>query len=143
MDVHSHTHGFAPLRVDVLDPVEKGEGEVLVFGTFRGNEWSNKGEAVLVKEVARKVGVWGFEVKVLGSKEYLVQKTGCEFVLEGCWRSSMLMELVSPLSLLKNPMILIAGVSMILVFGMPYLMDNSMYSEVLEGRSVLIRHSGS
>ncbi|TVY86188.1 hypothetical protein LAWI1_G006655, partial [Lachnellula willkommii] len=30
----------------------------------------------------------------------------------------------SPLSLLKNPMILIAGVSMIIVFGMPYLMDN-------------------
>ncbi|TVY35352.1 hypothetical protein LSUB1_G004455 [Lachnellula subtilissima] len=34
------------------------------------------------------------------------------------------MQIVSPLSLLKNPMILIAGVSMIIVFGMPYLMDN-------------------
>jgi hypothetical protein len=33
--------------------------------------------------------------------------------------------IVSPLSLLKNPMILIAGVSMLIVFGMPYLMDNS------------------
>lgn len=32
---------------------------------------------------------------------------------------------VSPLSLLKNPMILIAGFSMIIVFGMPYIMDNS------------------
>lgn len=30
----------------------------------------------------------------------------------------------SPLSLLKNPMILIAGFSMLIVFGMPYLMDN-------------------
>ena len=32
---------------------------------------------------------------------------------------------VSPLSILSNPMILIGGVTMILVFGMPYLMDNS------------------
>lgn len=31
------------------------------------------------------------------------------------------------MSLLKNPMILIAGVSMILVFGMPYIMDNSKF----------------
>ena len=42
--------------------------------------------------------------------------------------AEMLCLAVSPLSLLKNPMILIAGVSMVLVFGMPYLMDNSMYS---------------
>jgi len=38
---------------------------------------------------------------------------------------------VSPLSLLKNPMILIAGASMIIVFGMPYLMDNSTFSPFL------------
>ena len=43
-----------------------------------------------------------------------------------CWGANAnLVEIVSPLSLLKNPMILIAGVSMIIVFGMPYLMDNS------------------
>lgn len=32
---------------------------------------------------------------------------------------------VSPLSLLKNPMILIAGFGMLMVFGMPYLLENS------------------
>jgi len=44
-------------------------------------------------------------------------------------RASLLIawDLVSPLSLLKNPMILIAGVSMLIVFGMPYIMDNSMF----------------
>lgn len=47
----------------------------------------------------------------------------------------------SPLSLLKNPMILIAGVSMIIVFGMPYLMDNSKSMSLLSGKeSVLILH---
>jgi hypothetical protein len=38
-----------------------------------------------------------------------------------------MMRLVSPLSILKNPMILIAIASMGIVFGMPYLMDNSTY----------------
>jgi ER membrane protein complex subunit 7 len=35
------------------------------------------------------------------------------------------MIIVSPLSILKNPMILIAGFSLLVVFGMPYLVDNS------------------
>ena len=35
---------------------------------------------------------------------------------------------VSPLDLLKNPMILIAVVGLGFVFGMPYLMDNSMFT---------------
>ncbi len=39
----------------------------------------------------------------------------------------ILVLVVSPLSLLKNPMILIAGASMLLVFGLPYLMENSAY----------------
>lgn len=32
---------------------------------------------------------------------------------------------VSPLSILKNPMILMAGVAMLMMFGMPKLMENS------------------
>lgn len=35
------------------------------------------------------------------------------------------MGIVSPLSLLKSPMILLAVVGLGLVFGMPYLIDNS------------------
>lgn len=42
-------------------------------------------------------------------------------------RCANFMVAVSPLSLLKNPMILIAGLSMLVVFGMPYLMDNSKF----------------
>lgn len=34
---------------------------------------------------------------------------------------------VSPLSLLKNPMILIAVVGLAFVVGMPYIMDSSMF----------------
>ncbi|KAG4435085.1 hypothetical protein IFR05_009444 [Cadophora sp. M221] len=115
LDIHCHTHIFAPLRVDVSEGKASGKvvddadtgAEVQVWGTFRGNEWSNKGEVKEVKEVEDRVGVWGFEVKCAAKKEYLVERTG-----------------FSPMSILKNPMILIAGVSMILVFGMPYIMDN-------------------
>ncbi|KAH7354874.1 hypothetical protein BKA65DRAFT_394609 [Rhexocercosporidium sp. MPI-PUGE-AT-0058] len=111
LDVHCHTHVFAPLRVDVSEGKAVGDGdsgaEVQVWGTFRGNEWSNKGEVKEVKEVEDRVGVWGFEVKCAANKEYLIERSG-----------------FSPMSILKNPMILIAGVSMILVFGMPYIMDN-------------------
>jgi hypothetical protein len=42
----------------------------------------------------------------------------------------MLTDIVSPLSFLKNPMILMAVVSMGLMFGMPKLMENSKYSPV-------------
>lgn len=91
----------------------EGEEKVEVWGTFRGNEWSNKGEVIEVKEVAKEgidskgMRVWGFEGKVAAGKEYLMERSG-----------------FSPLSILKNPMILIAIVSMGIVFGMPYLMDN-------------------
>lgn len=53
--------------------------EVMVWGTFRGNEWANKGEAVAVKEVEGKVGIWGFEVKARGPKEYYIERAGCEY----------------------------------------------------------------
>jgi hypothetical protein len=49
---------------------------VKAWGTWRGNEWENKGEVV-------EVGVWGregkvVEVKAVGVKEYLIERTGCE-----------------------------------------------------------------
>jgi hypothetical protein len=86
LDVHCHTHVFAPLRVDVhegLKPKEASEGaeavrEVQAWGTFRGNEWANKGEVVDVKEVEGKVGIWGFDVRVLGGKEYFIERAGCK-----------------------------------------------------------------
>ncbi|RDW83183.1 hypothetical protein BP5796_04674 [Coleophoma crateriformis] len=99
LDVHCSSHVFAPLRVDVSEA-----GQIESWGTFRGNEWDNKGEVVTVKNLG---DLQNLDVKVLGEKSFYVERSG-----------------FSPLSLLKNPMILIAGFSMILVFGMPYLMDN-------------------
>ena len=106
------------------------QAEVQVWGTFRGNEWSNKGEVKEVKEVEDRVGVWGFDVKCMGKKEYFIERTGCKWsprypAVGRRSHSTNLALTVSPMSILKNPMILIAGVSMILVFGMPYIMDNS------------------
>lgn len=54
------------------------------------------------------------------------QVDGCYLQLVGV--SANVLLTVSPLSILKNPMILIAGISMVVVFGMPYLMDNSKYN---------------
>jgi hypothetical protein len=73
------------LRVDVHSGEGKGEEKVEVWGTFRGNEWSNKGEVYEVREVSKegvdgKSGkVWGFEGKVAAPKEYLMERSGCEY----------------------------------------------------------------
>ncbi|KAI9647448.1 hypothetical protein NHQ30_003833 [Ciborinia camelliae] len=106
LTISSQTHAFIPLRIDIhpassepnLIPIE-------VFTTFRANEWSNKGESIPVSKLGDDK--YTAEVKVLVEKNYYLERVG-----------------FSPLSLLKNPMILIAGFSMIVVFGMPYLMDN-------------------
>lgn len=62
--------------------------EVEVWGTFRGNEWANKGEVVPVRTepngdvaVGENMGqskVYRFEAKVLGGKEYFLERSGCE-----------------------------------------------------------------
>jgi hypothetical protein len=83
LDVHCNTHAFAPLRVDVREG-ENDDEEVLVWGTFRGNEWENKGPVVGVRKLGseeeggEEERVWGLEVKALGGKEYFVQRAGCE-----------------------------------------------------------------
>lgn len=50
--------------------------------------------------------------------------------------------IVSPLSLLKNPMILMAGVGMLVVFGMPYLMDNSEFLSAIFPRYLVSEFPG-
>jgi ER membrane protein complex subunit 7 len=76
-DVYCPTHGFAPLRVDVVsDKGGDGGAEVNVWETFRGNDWDNKGEQI------RPTAVGGpFPVKVLGSKVYYMERSGCELSL--------------------------------------------------------------
>ncbi|KAI0998811.1 hypothetical protein K3495_g9383 [Podosphaera aphanis] len=105
MEIYCHTHFFPPRRVDV----HEGERpDVQVWGTFRGNEWDNKGEAIeMVSKVEGNKKNFSFAVSPLAKKEYFNERLG-----------------FSPLSLLKNPMILIAGLTMLIVFGMPYLMDH-------------------
>ncbi|CAG8951462.1 hypothetical protein HYFRA_00007378 [Hymenoscyphus fraxineus] len=108
LDIHCRTHLFSPQRVDVHD-AKVGEVEVEVWGTFRGNEWGNKGPVVEVTRVEEGGKIVRFFEggRLVGRKEPFVVRSG-----------------FSPLSLLKNPMILIAGLSLAIVFGMPYLMDN-------------------
>lgn len=131
LDVHSPTHAFAPLRIDVL-PVVAGAGQtekdektvklkVAAWETYRGNDWNNKGEAAVVTNGG------AVEVKVFGPKNYFMERSSCKWP-----RASNLTIMVANvalpvnvLSILKNPMILLGLVSMGIFFGMPYLVDNS------------------
>ncbi|OJJ08086.1 hypothetical protein ASPVEDRAFT_89321 [Aspergillus versicolor CBS 583.65] len=110
LDIRSSEYVFTPLRVD-LDERGYVKG---VWETFRGNEWGNRGvekylrpvdvQAVAGQGNARDVVV---DVKVVGKKGfYEVRQT------------------FSPLSLFKNPMILLALVALGFTFGMPKLMEN-------------------
>lgn len=90
LDVHSASHAFAPLRVDVA-PASGGVGvgasagkkkpqqhevelAVSAWETFRGNDWGNKGEA------ARRDEGGAFEVRCLGRKEYYMERSSCTFL---------------------------------------------------------------
>ncbi|KZL76462.1 hypothetical protein CI238_12046 [Colletotrichum incanum] len=100
VDVHCATHAFAPLRLDV-----GADGSLSAWETYRGNDWDNKGEAYTAKDF--EGGGKGFEVRVLGGKNYFVERSK-----------------FSVLTILKNPMILLGLVSMGIFLGMPYLVDN-------------------
>ncbi|CEN60150.1 hypothetical protein ASPCAL02591 [Aspergillus calidoustus] len=104
LDIRSSEYVFAPLRVDV-----DASGFVVgVWETFRGNEWGNRGV-----EKFRVAGDTGskedvvVDVKVMGRKGFYEAR-----------------QTFSPLSLLKNPMILLALVALGFTFGMPKLMEN-------------------
>lgn len=105
--VHCRDYAFEPLRIDVnLEEAVEGSGEkreiIRAWQTFLGNEWDNKGES-------RGEGGNGLviEARPLAQKYFYQERQG-----------------FSPLSFLKNPMILMAVVSMGLIFGMPKLMEN-------------------
>ncbi|RYO84708.1 hypothetical protein DL762_001459 [Monosporascus cannonballus] len=101
-DVHSATHGFAPLRIDV-DAGPGGETRgVRAWETFRGNAWENRGE-----EVRRTAPGGAFPVRVLGTKTFFVERGS-----------------FSVFGILKNPMILMSLVSLGLFIGLPKLMEN-------------------
>ncbi|KAH9867657.1 hypothetical protein IAQ61_008251 [Plenodomus lingam] len=127
--VHCRDYAFEPLRIDVsIEEAVEGSGEkkemIRAWQTFLGNEWDNKGES-------RGEGGNGLviEARPLAKKYFYQERQG-----------------FSPLSFLKNPMILMAVVSMGLIFGMPKLMENmdpEMKEEFEEMQKTGVLGSGS
>ncbi|PNS21460.1 hypothetical protein CAC42_1239 [Sphaceloma murrayae] len=99
---------FPQYRVDVtpLSPSDASspspKESITLVQTFRGNEWSNKGPLYGSGNDTLTVSL-----SPSAKKDFYMQRQG-----------------FSALSILKNPMILMAVVSAGLVFGMPYLMEN-------------------
>ncbi|KAJ5495589.1 hypothetical protein N7539_000705 [Penicillium diatomitis] len=111
LDIRAGEYVFAPYRVDVA-----ADGSVTgIWETFRGNPWENRGAQKYVVDVVageeRRPETAGedvlVEAKLLGKKAFYEERAS-----------------FSPLSLLKNPMILMAVVALVLTFGMPKLMEN-------------------
>lgn len=129
--VHSRDFAFEPLRIDVsIEEAVEGSGEkkemVRAWQTFFGNEWDNKGES-------RGEGGNGLvvEIRPVGQKWFYQERTGCKHFREESGMRRKLTRIVSPLSFLKNPMILMAVFSMAMIFGMPKLMENSTSMDTL------------
>lgn len=106
LTIHSRDYFFPPLRVDVTaSSEEEGEG-ISAWQTFRGNEWSNKGPGY-----GSGKGELSVQVTASGQKDYYQLRGGFDI-----------------LSFLKSPMILMGLVSVVFIFGLPYLMDNSKFT---------------
>jgi hypothetical protein len=112
--IYARDYNFAPLRVDVATNAsstalssEKYESSTVItaWQTFRGNEWSNKGPEL---DSARDTLI--IRVQPLSGKDYYQQRAG-----------------FSILSFLKNPMILMGLFSVVMIVGIPYVMDNCEY----------------
>lgn len=107
LTIHSRDHFFAPYRVDVGHTEGEAAQEIIhVWQTFRGNEWSNKGPYLGSAQGELKV-----DVRPAALKDFYQARSG-----------------FSVMSIFKNPMILMGLVSVVMIFGMPMIMDNSMYS---------------
>jgi hypothetical protein len=75
VDVHSPSVRFQPLRVDIT---EVAAGVVVeAWETFRGNDWGNKGERLLVKEGSAGKGV---ELRAVGTKNYYAERPKCKLI---------------------------------------------------------------
>lgn len=105
LTIHARNHFFSPYRVDV-GHTEGGVAQetVHVWQTFRGNEWSNKGPYL----GSSSQGELQVDVRPAALKEFYQARSG-----------------FSVMSIFKNPMILMGLVSVVMIFGMPKLMENS------------------
>lgn len=108
LTIHSRDYFFAPLRVDVQQPASAEDPlqTIEAWQTFRGNEWSNKGPSFGAGK-----GSLTINVRAGAPKDFYQERGG-----------------FSILSFLKSPMILMGLFSVVMIFGMPYLMDSSKYS---------------
>jgi len=106
LDIFAHDYVFAPYRIDISRRDQTSSSQAVVTGaweTYRGTQWADRGFA-LVSEPASNLTI---SAKVLSQKNFYEERQG-----------------FSPLSLLKNPMILLALVALAFTLGMPKLMEN-------------------
>ncbi|EME86129.1 uncharacterized protein MYCFIDRAFT_59341 [Pseudocercospora fijiensis CIRAD86] len=102
LTLHSRDFFFPPLRVDVIANPEENAQNISAWQTFRGNEWSNKGHSFGEGKDELKI-----DVIPAARKDFYQQRGG-----------------FNVLGFLKSPMILMALFSVVMIFGLPYLMDN-------------------
>ena len=106
LTIHSRDYFFAPIRVDVTKTDGDASGQTLsAWQTFRGNEWSNKGPQYGSAEDQLTI-----QVQASGQKDFYLERGGFNLI-----------------GFFKSPMILMALVSVVMIFGMPYLMENSAF----------------
>jgi hypothetical protein len=112
LDIYSRDFTFAPYRVDIST---LGDGTASIDGvweTYRGTKWEDKGpllggasaDPTTTPPQPQIVTVFA---KVLAKKNFYEERQGFD-----------------PMSLLKNPMILLGIVALAITFGMPKLMEN-------------------
>ncbi|CAK7271712.1 hypothetical protein SEPCBS119000_004745 [Sporothrix epigloea] len=126
-EVHCATHVFGPLRVDVEE--EKGPAAdaaadaatnllvTRVTETYRGNDWANQGEVLQRVLPGNRASSSPLAPAVIGPT-FLVAPLSMGTKSYYAERSKF-----NVLSLLKNPMILLALVAMGVMFGIPMLLD--------------------
>ncbi|KAK4580537.1 hypothetical protein LTR86_000740 [Recurvomyces mirabilis] len=104
LTIHSRDHFFPPLRVDVTKAADGTYSETIsAWQTFRGNEWSNKGSPY----GTANNGVLAIQIQAASQKDFYQTRGGFDI-----------------LGFLKSPMILMGLVSVVFIFGLPYIMDN-------------------
>jgi hypothetical protein len=111
LDIYSRDFTFAPYRVDITAK----DGTAVIDGvweTYRGTRWEDKGPLLGGASADPNTPppqsqVVTVSAKVLTKKNFYEERPG-----------------FNPMSLLKNPMILLAIVALAITFGMPKLMEN-------------------
>lgn len=104
LTLHSRDYVFPPLRVDVSKATDASpEQSIQAWQSFRGNEWDNKGP-----HYGSGKGELQLQIQPSAHKNFYQERGGFNII-----------------GFVKSPMILMALVSAVMIFGLPYLMDNS------------------